>query len=455
MSFKANGSTDMIFPSNFLWGAATSSYQIEGAWDSHGKGESIWDRFANTPGKIFDGTSGADACDHYARWQDDIALLVSLGLESYRFSIAWPRILPEGTGAVNQAGLDFYSRLVDKLLEAGIVPHATLYHWDLPQVLQDRGGWPERMIVDAFVNYADIVSSHLGDRVKMWATINEPWVVAKLGHEWGVHAPGHTDRLLAVNAAHHTLVAHGKAVPVIRANSPDAAVGIVLNLIPQMPATMNPTDKEAARMVDGDINRWYLDALAGFGYPDDVRQTYAGRFNAVKAGDMETIAEPIDFLGINYYTRSVVSAASSSEHTEYENLAEPGSDITEMGWEVYPSGLYDVLMRVHFHYGFQHLYVTENGAAYVDTFAGDGRVHDQKRIDYYYEHLKQAHRAIAAGVPLDGYYAWSLLDNFEWSHGYTKRFGLIYVDYDTQKRTLKDSAYYYRDVVAKNAVLKP
>lgn len=444
--------TKLEFPDGFIWGAATSSYQIEGGWDLHGKGESIWDRFTHTPGKIEDGATGEIACNHYNRWRDDIALLKLLGLSSYRFSISWPRILPQGTGSINQAGLDFYSRLVDELLEQDITPNATLYHWDLPQALEDRGGWPDRMIVDAFVDYAEIVSRHLGDRVKMWATLNEPWVVAKMGYEWGIHAPGHRDRLLAVNAAHHLLVAHGQSVPVIRENSPGAAVGIVLNLVPHLPATTSPADRRLARLADGDINRWYLDALAGFGYPADVLNTYDGAFDAVLPGDMATIAEPIDFLGINYYTRILLSAGSSGDDEGSGPVVYPESEITEMGWEVYPPGLFDVLMRAYNHYGFQRLFVCENGAAYADVVADDGRVHDEKRVAYYRQHLQEAHRALTAGVPLEGYFAWSLMDNFEWAYGYTKRFGLIYVDYETQQRILKDSAYYYRDTIAANAV---
>jgi beta-glucosidase len=443
------------FPEKFIWGAATSSYQIEGAWDLHGKGESIWDRFSNTTGKIEDRSTGQVACDHYVRWQDDVALLKTLGLSSYRFSISWPRILPSGTGKVNQTGLDFYSRLVDELLENNITPNATLYHWDLPQVLEERGGWPSRMIVDIFVEYVDVVTRYLGDRVKMWATINEPWVVAKLGYEFGNHAPGHRDRLMAVNAAHHLLLAHGKAVPVIRENSPQSDVGIVLNLIPYHPATLKPADREVAKLADGDLNRWYLDALAGFGYPSDVLNTYQGEFDGVEEGDMAVIAEPIDFLGINYYTRSIIGTDSSADNNLFFHVLPEESEITEMGWEVFPPGLFDVLMRAYNHYGFQRLYVCENGAAFPDKVSSDGRVHDARRVAYFYEHLQQAHRAISAGVPLEGFYAWSLMDNFEWAHGYTMRFGLVYVDYETQQRILKDSAYYYRQVIKANAVLEP
>ena len=444
--------TALRFPEDFLWGAATSSFQVEGSWDAHGKGESIWDRFARLPGKIADGSHGETACNHYVIWRDDIELMKKLGLQTYRFSISWPRILPDGRGRINQKGLDFYSELVDELLEAGIAPNATLYHWDLPQVLQDQGGWPTRDIVEAFVEYADIVSRRLGDRVRFWATINEPWVIAKLGYEWGIHAPGHKDRALAVNAAHHLLLAHGSSLPVIRRNSPGASVGIVLNLMHQTPATAHPDDLKATRQFDGDFNRWFLDPLAGFGYPADVLTTYDGFLDTVQPGDMEIIAEPIDFLGINYYTRAVIRADSDDPAPESESVPSPGAEFTEMGWEVYPQGLYDVLMRVHFHYGFPSLYITENGAAFVDIVSEDGRVHDERRVAYLYEHLKQARRAIQAGVALHGYYAWSLLDNFEWTFGYTKRFGLIYVDFDSQERILKDSAFFYQKVIEQNGV---
>ncbi len=438
------------FPHGFKWGTATSSYQIEGAWDLDGKGESIWDRFSHNRGNIEDGSTGDVACDHYHIWQNDVELMSKLGIQSYRFSISWPRLLPLGYGRANQAGLDFYSRLVDGLLSVGIEPHASLYHWDLPQKLEDKGGWRVRSVVDAFVEYADLITRHLGDRVKMWGTLNEPYVSAMTGYRDGVHAPGIRDRTAAFNAAHHLLLAHGSALPIIYANSIDARIGIVLNLWPMMPASQSRADLNQARMADGEINRWYLDALSGRGYPADIMSTLDDSFDVVFPGDMEVIAEPIDFLGINYYSRSVIRAVENAALENEPQTVFPGDEYTEMGWEVYPPGLYDTLLRVHFNYGFPALYITENGAAFDDTVDGDGQVHDRRRISYLKRHLAAAQRAISAGVPLEGYYLWSFLDNFEWSFGYTKRFGMVYVDFETQTRTLKDSALWYREVVAEN-----
>ncbi len=441
------------FPPDFAWGAATASYQIEGAWEADGKGESIWDRFAHTPGKIANGDTGDVACDHYHRWPEDVALMKEMGLKAYRFSISWPRVLPSGRGALNPAGLDFYSRLVDALLEAGIAPMATLYHWDLPQALQDQGGWPARLCAEAFVEYADVVSRRLGDRVKHWATLNEPMVSARAGYLDGEHAPGHTDLDESLAASHHLLLGHGWALPVIRRNSPEASAGIVLDPIPTVAASPSAADRAAAWRIDGVINRWYLDPLAARGYPADVVGHFGRAMDFVQAGDMQAIATPVDFLGINYYNRII---ARSEETPEEENaprtvLREP--EQTEMGWEVYPPGLYDILGQVHFDYNFPALYITENGAAYADQVGPDGQVDDPLRVAYYGQHLTQAARAIAAGVPLRGYFAWSLLDNFEWSRGYDKRFGLVYVDHATQQRILKSSAQWYARVIAANAVV--
>lgn len=439
--------TKLNFPHDFLWGTATSSYQIEGAWQADGKGESIWDRFSHTAGKIQDKTNGDIACDHYNRWPQDIELMREMGINSYRFSLSWPRILPQGRGQINQVGLDFYSRLVDGLLAADIKPNLTLYHWDLPQVLQDQGGWPQRDSVDAFLEYTEAVVRTLGDRVKMWSTFNEPFVSAFLGYWWGEHAPGITDKNQALAAAHHHLLAHGKAVPIIRAFSPGAEVGIVLNMGPQMAATDSRIDREAARRADGLVNRWFLDPIAGRGYPADLVAEDGGVLPFERDGDMQTIAEPIDFLGINYYTRRLVHIAESGEMVDHKL---PDSDYTEMGWEVYPQGLYATLARVHFAYDFPALYVTENGAAFADVVDADGSIHDTSRVAFLQSHFAAASRAIKAGVPLKGYYVWSFMDNFEWALGYSKRFGLIHVDYETQKRTLKDSALWYQDFIADN-----
>lgn len=439
------------FPQDFLWGAATSSYQIEGAWNEDGKGESIWDRFSHTPGKVFNGDTGDVACDHYHRWQDDITLMKSLGLRAYRFSIAWPRIFPAGRGAVNSAGLDFYNRLVDGLLEAGITPFVTLYHWDLPQTLQDEGGWPVRSTAEAYVEYADTVSRALGDRAKNWITFNEPWVSAFVGHWEGRHAPGHTDLHEALATAHHLMLAHGWAVPQIRANCPDGQVGITLNLSPHMPASPGTADRAAARFADGHNNRWFLDPLHGRGYPQDMVDAFGDTMDFVQPDDLETISVPMDFLGVNYYTRGI-ARAGIDEDKNAERTVFRGDEITEMDWEVYPEGLYDLLGRLHFDYRIPAIYITENGAAFNDTVAPDGTIDDPQRLSYIKRHLEMAHRAIAAGVPLRGYFVWSLMDNFEWALGYSKRFGIVHVDYQTQKRTLKSSAKWYRQVIQENAV---
>jgi beta-glucosidase len=445
------------FPDNFLWGTATSSYQIEGAPQEDGKGESIWDRFSHTPGKVIDGSNGDVACDHYHRWADDIGLMKSLGLKAYRFSIAWPRILPNGTGDVNQAGLDFYSRLVDGLLEAGIIPFATLYHWDLPQVLQDRGGWPARATVDAFVEYADVISRALGDRVKNWITHNEPWCVSFLSHQIGEHAPGWKDNWgAAFRAAHHVLLSHGRAVPVIRGNSAGSEVGITLNFTVAEPATRSGPDQVAARWADGYSNRWFVDPVYGRGYPADMVEAFTqgglmpNGLDFVEPGDMATISVPTDFLGVNYYTREVVKA--QSEEMPLPDSAREAATLprTEMDWEVYPKGLYNLLCRLYFDYNMPKLYITENGCSYGDGPDAEGRVHDARRTDYLRQHFLAAHRAMLAGVPLDGYFVWSFLDNFEWAKGYQQRFGIVWVDYATQERILKDSALWYKDVIAAN-----
>ncbi|MCW5839415.1 MAG: beta-glucosidase [Anaerolineales bacterium] len=436
------------FPDNFLWGAATAAFQIEGAASEDGRGESIWDRFAHTPGKVFGGHTGDRACDHYHRWRDDIRLMQQLGLQAYRFSIAWSRILPEGYGRVNAKGLDFYSRLVDGLLEAGIQPYATLYHWDLPQALQDRGGWPARSTAEAFVEFAELASQHLGDRVASWATLNEPQVSADAGYLQGRHAPGHTSVAEQVATTHHLLLAHGLAVPVLRRNAPQAQVGIVLNLQPHTAASARPEDVQAARIGDALQNRRFLDPLAGRGYPQEfVALDEETLRTVVHAGDLEAIAAPLDFLGVNHYFRTV----HRSESTPAEAITVPvGSHKTEMGWEVYPPGIEEILVRLHREYPFPAYYITENGAAFADEVSADGHVHDAPRVEYLRAYLHHTQRAIQAGVPLKGYFAWSLLDNFEWAWGYSRRFGLIYVDFETQTRIIKDSGRLYTQIIKEN-----
>ncbi|MBK5107531.1 MAG: beta-glucosidase, partial [Anaerolineales bacterium] len=393
-------------------------------------------------------------CDHYHRWKDDIGLMKKIGIQAYRFSISWGRILPEGRGEVNPSGIDFYSRLVDGLLENQIEPFITLYHWDLPQVLQDRGGWPARSTAEAFVEYADLVSRNLGDRVKNWTTFNEPFVSALVGYLEGRHAPGHQDIDEMLATAHHILLAHGWSVPVIRANATKPEVGIVLNLNSVHPASRSAADRAAAWRDDGIVNRWYLDPLEGRGYPKDIVEHFGRPMEFIQDGDLKTIAVPIDYLGVNYYTRGI---ARSKDLPEIENepqtlFANPNP--TEMGWEVYPQGLFEILGRIHFDYNFPKLYITENGAAYPDTLNEEGLVIDPLRIAYYQAHLKSVSQAIAMGVPVKGYFAWSFMDNFEWAHGYSKRFGLIYVDFESQERILKSSAEYYRDVIEANQVIE-
>jgi beta-glucosidase len=445
--------TKKRFPSDFVWGAATAAYQIEGAWDEDGKGVNIWDRFSHTPGKISGGDTGDIACDHYHHWQDDINLMKEIGLQAYRFSISWSRLIPEGCGEVNQAGIDFYSQLVDKLLENEIEPYLTLYHWDLPQALQDQGGWLARSTAEAFVEYADLVSQKLGDRVRYWMTFNEPFVSAWVGHLDGHHAPGHKniDEMLA--AAHHLLLAHGWAVPVIRANVPGSQVGIVVNLGGKVPASNSFADRAAAWREDGILNRWYLDPLAGRGYPLDIVQHYGRPMGFIQADDMESIAVPTDFIGVNYYARGVVRSEAIAEDENEARTVFLNPNPTEMGWEVYPEGLYEILGRVHFDYNFPKIYITENGAAYPDVIDEQGKVEDPLRIAYIRDHLISVSKAITVGVPVKGYFAWSLMDNFEWSYGYSKRFGLIYVDFETQRRILKSSARWYRDVIGANKIL--
>ena len=438
----------LAFPKDFVWGAATAAYQIEGAPTLDGKGPSIWDTFTHRPGVIEDGTTGDVACDHYHRWRDDVTLMRALNLDAYRFSIAWPRILPAGRGSVNPAGLDFYSRLIDGLLAAGVTPYVTLYHWDLPQALEDEGGWLRRGIVDDFQRYADVVTRALGDRVKHWTTLNEPWVFTWTGYGLGEDAPGlKLGARGALAATHHALLAHGVTVPIIRANVPAADVGIVLDLNHVEPASDRPEDLAASRRWEGCQNRWYLDPVFKGRYPDDMLTLYGEDGPAILPGDLEQIAAPLDYLGVNFYRRSVAGAGTDLPPINWQRHR-PEGEYTAMGWEVSPHGLYDILKTVWDGYHPKAMYVTENGAAFADVVAADGRVHDHRRVDYLREHFAQARRALADGVPLKGYFVWSLLDNFEWACGFAKRFGLIYTDYATQQRIIKDSGYYLAEVAA-------
>jgi beta-glucosidase len=451
----------ILFPPEFVWGTATSAYQVEGSVSADGRGESIWDRHCRKPGAIDDGSSGDVACDHYRRYRDDVAMMRDLGVKAYRFSVAWPRVLPLGRGAVNSKGLDFYSRLVDCLLENGITPFATLYHWDLPQTLQDEGGWAARTTALAFADYAGVVARRLGDRVKSWITINEPWCVSLLSHQLGKHAPGIQHWPTALAAAHHVLLAHGLAVPVIRRECPKAEVGITLNFEPAVPASRSAADVDAARHSDGSFNRWFLDPIFGRRYPADMVADYARAGHIptsgvpeAKGGDFAIIAAPTDFLGVNYYTRKIARSETVPEAENAPALLSlpPASELTTMGWEVCPEAFYQLLCRLEFDYAPPKMYVTENGSAWPDVVAADGKVHDGQRLRYLQSHLAATGRAIQAGARVAGYFAWSLLDNFEWERGYTQRFGIVHVDYGTQLRTPKESALYYRDTIGAGRV---
>lgn len=441
------------FPEHFRWGTGTYSYQVEGAAYEDGKGESIWDRFCATPGTILNGDNGLVACDHYHRYPEDVRLLRQMGVQMYHFSIAWPRIIPLGRGQVNQRGFDFYDRLIDTLLEANIEPFVTLYHWDLPQALQDAiGGWASRETAYAFAEYVDVVSRHYGDRVHNWITLNEPAVTAFEGHEEGIHAPGIKDARIAWQTSHHFLLAHGLAVQVLRKNCVSSTrVGITLNFTHTDPATSSAEDRAAARFIDGKMHRWFLDALFRGEYPDDVLARLGDVAPHVEPGDMDIIRQPLDFMGANYYTRYVVRHDDTA-FDEFPSVYQEDAEHTAMDWEIYPRGIYDMLLRLHREYAIPQVYLVENGAAFPDVVGADGRVDDPQRINYLREHLLQVHAAIAEGVPLAGYSVWSLMDNFEWSLGYSMRFGLIYIDYATQRRIMKASGYWYRDVIANNEV---
>ena len=433
-------------PSDFVWGVATASFQIEGAANEDGRGESVWDRFCATPGKVRNGDTGAVACDFYHRYRDDIALMRELGVDGFRFSVAWPRVLPEGRGAVNAKGLDFYDRLVDELLGNGITPYVTLFHWDTPQAVEDAGGWPVRATVDAFSEYVTAVAERLGDRVQHWITHNEPWVVSWIGYGWGHHAPGRTSEADALATSHHLLLSHGRAVEVLRSLSPGSEVGITLNLDHVYTETGSAEDAAAASWVDGFHNRWVLDPIFTGVYPKDMLESWAEIAPPIEDGDLEIISTPIDFLGVNNYTSPLVAAGPDGDRSQF--VRREDVDRTDMGWEVVPGGLRDLLLRLTREYAPKAIYVTENGAAYADVRSHDGSVADPERQAYYEGYVAAAAEAVAEGAPLRGYFAWSLLDNFEWAWGYWKRFGLVYVDYPTLERVPKGSFYWFRDLIA-------
>ena len=426
------------FPDDFVWGVATSAFQIEGAKTADGKGLSVWDTFCEKPGAIADASDGSRACEHYQRWESDLDLIASLGVDAYRFSVSWPRVRPTGDGAWNEAGLAFYDRLVDGMLARGIKPYLTLNHWDLPQALQDKGGWESRDTVQRFVEYAEGIYDRLGDRVVSIATHNEPWVVAVLGNETGIFAPGIQSRKVAAQVSHHLLLSHGLATSALRARGCKADIGIVLNLSPMYPATESAADQAKTQLEDGRLVRWYMDPLFKGRYPQDVLDDLGADAPKVEAGDLDAIRVPIDFLGVNYYSRTVVSADKPWD------VKTGGLEITDMDWEVYPQGLTALVVRLHQDYAVPPLFVTENGGAFKDRLV-DGRVHDADRIAYIRSHIAAVADAMDQGVHMGGYMVWSLLDNFEWASGYAKRFGIVHVDYQSQLRTPKDSALWYRE----------
>jgi beta-glucosidase len=447
---------DRSFPSGFLWGAATASYQIEGAVDEDGRSPSIWDVFSKMPGRVLDGDTGDVACDHYHRLEQDVALMKELGLQAYRFSIAWPRIIPTGRGAVNPAGVDFYSRLVDLLLENDIRPFATLYHWDLPQVLAERGGWLNRDITHWYAEYAAAIVAPLGDRVRNWITLNEPWCSSILSYSIGHHAPGHQDVAEGLTTAHHLMLAHGTAVPVIRESCPGAEVSITLNLTDIRGPEDEAPDPDAVRRADNAHNKMFLDPVLKGEYPADFLEDTAPVTDHafIQDGDLETISAPLDSLGLNYYTTTRVRprqdgpVASPLPGCDTVEVLPPAPPLTGIGWEVDESGLRNLLVRVTEDYGQPVIYITENGSAWDDTLDEDGQVHDADRTAYLHGHLGAVADAIEAGADVRGYFAWSLMDNFEWSYGYSQRFGVVHVDYDSQQRTVKDSGREYASIIA-------
>jgi len=442
--------TKTEFPTDFLWGAATSAYQIEGSPLADGAGPSIWQRFTHTPGLVANNETGDVACDHYRRYAEDVALMASLGLKAYRFSIAWSRVLPEGRGKVNLAGLAFYERLVDALLAHGIEPMATLFHWDLPAALDDRGGWLNPDSAGWFADYAATVFRTLDDRVKLWATLNEPWVVTDGGYLHGALAPGHRNRFEAPIATHNLMRAHGAAVQAYRAEGRHR-VGVVVNLEPKYPASDSAEDRAATARAEAYMNRQYLDPVLGKRYPGELKDIFGAAWPDWPQADFDLIAQPIDFVGVNYYTRNVTRADPQAWPLRASAVRQQRATYTETGWEVFAQGLTDMLLRVKERYGAMPVFVTENGAAFFDPpTAENDRVQDPLRVAYLRKHIAALHAARAAGVDLRGYFVWSLLDNMEWSLGYSKRFGIVHVDFANQKRTPKDSARFYAQVIASN-----
>jgi beta-glucosidase len=435
------------FPKDFMWGTATAAYQIEGAYQKDGRGLSIWDTFSHTPGKVYQGDNGDMACDSYHRFEEDIQLMKELGVRTYRFSVSWSRIYPKGRGEINQKGLDYYHRLVNSLIENGIEPFCTLYHWDLPQALEDEGGWNNRETIDAYLQYAKTMFQQFSGKVRYWITFNEPWCISFLSHYMGVHAPGHQDLQLALNVSHHLLVAHGKTVKAFRELEIPGEIGIAPNVNWGTPFSKSEEDAEAAYRATAWYGDWVLDPIFLGSYPEMLVHSFkkAGAALSILEGDMEVIKEPVDFIGINYYSASVNRHNEDSQPLQFDTC-DLGYSKTDIGWPIAPTGLYHVLHYLRDRYGNIPVYITENGACYNDE-PENGRVADHRRIEYFKQHLIQAQRAIEDGINLKGYMAWSLLDNFEWAEGYSKRFGLVYVDFRTLVRIKKDSFYWYQKVV--------
>lgn len=447
---KANSNT--LFPEGFIWGASTSAYQIEGAWNEDGKGRSIWDTFSHTPGKIYKGQNGDVASDHYHRWQEDLELIKKINLNAYRFSIAWTRILPDGAGAVNQKGLDFYERLIDRLLELGIEPFPTLFHYDLPQALQDQGGWPNRATALRFAEYADVIGRTYGDRINYWITHNEPFVTAAAGHYTGIHAPGIKDLQATLQSVHHLLLSNGLAVKALRGCIKQGArIGAAINLSPVEPASNDVKDQRAAVMFDALLNRMILDPLFFGRYPSELEPFFQMNLPGDLSGDLKIISTPMDFLGVNYYSRTVVKYDPDVPFLELVEVNPRGNEYSMM-WEIYPEGLYKLLMRIKKDYNPSSILITENGVPVPEDVDFDGRIRDERRIHYLRNHILQIHRSMGEGVPIQGYFVWSLLDNFEWALGYRPRFGLIHVDFETQERIIKDSGHWFAEVAHNNSI---
>lgn len=442
--------TIIQFPKEMKWGVATAAYQIEGAATEGGRGPSIWDTFSKTPGKVINGDNGDIACDSYHRYEEDVKLMKELGVDTYRFSVSWPRIFPEGVGKVNREGLDYYHRLVDCLLENGIEPMCTLYHWDLPQALQDQGGWGNRETIDAFVAYAELMFKEFGDKIKQWLTINEPWCVSFLSNYIGVHAPGNKDLQLATQISHHLLVAHGKAVQKFRELGVQGEIGFAPNTTWLEPYSTKQEDIDACNREIGWYVEWFMDPVFKGTYPDFMVEWFKkkGVELEIQEGDMESINQPIDFLGINYYTGHIARYKENEGLLDWE-FVEMNYDRTDIGWPIFPEGFYKVLMRIKENYGDVPIYITENGSCYNDE-PENGIVQDDGRISYLEQHLTALSRAIKSGVPVKGYITWSLLDNFEWAEGYTMRFGIVHVNYRTLKRTPKESYYWLQQTIANN-----